>query len=251
VFPLHDFEAENEVLRTQIKQILESCTKLVEDKDKQIALLMDEVDLLKRKNTNYDETIENKNKTIESLKNSLKVDDDSIFVLRTQLKHVEELKASLCKELHEMTLSRVGVEIRKNDEIAKMQEKLEDQKKLAESYKQKYWAKHQAFFKMYERFCICDSELTKQNAALKKWTKYNEKLAAWKKEVFKCPISLDTMVDPVVAPNGVSYERAELMIWVEKHHTDPLTRSPLYKNQIYPNIALRNAIKACPSSIDE
>ncbi|OQR96847.1 hypothetical protein ACHHYP_13201 [Achlya hypogyna] len=62
-------------------------------------------------------------------------------------------------------------------------------------------------------------------------------------EYFLCPIGMDVMLDPVSTPNGVSYERK----WIEQHlqvqAVDPLTRAPLTKTQLRPNVGLRQAIE--------
>lgn len=61
---------------------------------------------------------------------------------------------------------------------------------------------------------------------------------------FICPISQDIMKDPVVDPHGISYERAEIVRWLNQNHTDPITRSrPLYVNQLVPNLALKATIE--------
>lgn len=62
-------------------------------------------------------------------------------------------------------------------------------------------------------------------------------------EYFCCSISMDLMTDPVVTPNGISYERH----WIEKHirsngPIDPVTRKQLTIEMLRPNVALRAAI---------
>ncbi|DAZ95737.1 TPA: hypothetical protein N0F65_006334 [Lagenidium giganteum] len=64
-------------------------------------------------------------------------------------------------------------------------------------------------------------------------------------EMFHCPLSLELMVDPVMTPNGDTYERE----MIEKHlsingHFDPLTRAPLTKDMLYPNRALKTLMQA-------
>ena len=57
-----------------------------------------------------------------------------------------------------------------------------------------------------------------------------------------CPITLDLIQDPVIAPSGYTYERADIMDWIAMHNRDPMTRDPLTADQLYPNRALRQAI---------
>lgn len=59
-------------------------------------------------------------------------------------------------------------------------------------------------------------------------------------DLFQCPLSLELMQDPVMTPNGNTYERE----MIERHldvngHFDPLTRTPLVKEQLYANRALK------------
>jgi ribosomal protein L24 len=59
---------------------------------------------------------------------------------------------------------------------------------------------------------------------------------------FECPISRDRMVDPVVAADGHTYERAGIETWLAKNSTSPMTREKLANRTLIPNHALRNAI---------
>ncbi|GLE09884.1 hypothetical protein PINS_up021812 [Pythium insidiosum] len=59
-------------------------------------------------------------------------------------------------------------------------------------------------------------------------------------ELFMCPLSLELMQDPVMTPNGDTYERE----MIERHldvngHFDPMTRVPLTRAQLSPNRALK------------
>lgn len=60
---------------------------------------------------------------------------------------------------------------------------------------------------------------------------------------WKCPISGELMVDPVSTPEGITYDRTNIMEWLQRNQTCPTTRSPLRPNQLVPNIALRNTIQ--------
>ena len=60
---------------------------------------------------------------------------------------------------------------------------------------------------------------------------------------FICPITCDVMVEPVVAADGNSYEAAEIVQWLSKTQTSPLTNEPLLHTDLLPNIALRHAIE--------
>ncbi|KAL3517858.1 hypothetical protein ACH5RR_020447 [Cinchona calisaya] len=60
-----------------------------------------------------------------------------------------------------------------------------------------------------------------------------------------CKISLDIFRDPVITPGGVTYERAVILDHLEKvGRFDPITREPLYKSQLVPNLAIKEAVRA-------
>ena len=61
---------------------------------------------------------------------------------------------------------------------------------------------------------------------------------------FICPISMQLMRDPVITPNGTSYERSAIEKWIREKGTDPITRNRITLSQLIPNLALRNAILA-------
>lgn len=47
-------------------------------------------------------------------------------------------------------------------------------------------------------------------------------------DALTCPITLELFVDPVLAEDGHTYERAAIVEWIKHHHgTSPLTRQPL------------------------
>ena len=59
-----------------------------------------------------------------------------------------------------------------------------------------------------------------------------------------CPISQEVMRDPVMAPDGHSYERAMLEKWLRVKRTSPLTQQPVPIGAHMPrNHALRKAIQ--------
>jgi len=61
-------------------------------------------------------------------------------------------------------------------------------------------------------------------------------------ECFVCPILMTVMESPVITPSGKSYERRGIEDWLKDHNTDPLTRQPLKKDDLIPNLNLRDAI---------
>jgi hypothetical protein len=61
---------------------------------------------------------------------------------------------------------------------------------------------------------------------------------------FLCPISYSLMLDPVVSPSGVTYDRASIAAWLQYNDTEPATNRRLQLGDLYPNLALRAQIEA-------
>ena len=60
---------------------------------------------------------------------------------------------------------------------------------------------------------------------------------------FVCPIAQTVMREPVVAADGVTYERAAILHWLSTGHTvSPVTGRPLAHPGLSPNRALADAI---------
>ena len=61
---------------------------------------------------------------------------------------------------------------------------------------------------------------------------------------FRCPITQDVMVDPViVTETGHTYERSAIEQWLGKRNTDPCTNVQLRSNNLIPNHSLRSSIQ--------
>ncbi len=61
-------------------------------------------------------------------------------------------------------------------------------------------------------------------------------------ESFFCPISQEIMLDPVITPQGISYDRKFILDWLKKQRCCPLTKTPLNENDLITNYALKNTI---------
>ena len=60
-----------------------------------------------------------------------------------------------------------------------------------------------------------------------------------------CPISHEIMLDPVVCPDGHSYEKEQLATWLRVKRISPMTQQPIPEDAAFPrNHALRHAIEA-------
>ena len=50
------------------------------------------------------------------------------------------------------------------------------------------------------------------------------------------------MVDPVIAADGHTYERAAIQDWLQTHSTSPVTSLPLNHTRLVPNVLAKTAI---------
>lgn len=50
-----------------------------------------------------------------------------------------------------------------------------------------------------------------------------------------CPITGDVMKDPVIDPEGNSYEREAIESWLQRNQTSPVSRAPLQISDLRPN----------------
>lgn len=58
---------------------------------------------------------------------------------------------------------------------------------------------------------------------------------------YTCPITYELMLDPVVTTSGMTYERKNIVQWLSRHNTDPLTREKI-SSVVIPNVLLKNII---------
>lgn len=63
-------------------------------------------------------------------------------------------------------------------------------------------------------------------------------------EHYLCPLTQEVMRDPVIDPEGNSYERSAIVDWLSRNPTSPMTRTPLHAGQLAPNRVLKELIAA-------
>ena len=61
-------------------------------------------------------------------------------------------------------------------------------------------------------------------------------------EAFICPLTLEVMVDPVIASDGHCYERLAIEEWFQKSKMSPITGVPLQTTLLFPNFTLKSQI---------
>jgi hypothetical protein len=64
-------------------------------------------------------------------------------------------------------------------------------------------------------------------------------------ESFICPITNEIMVDPVITPKGISFERQAIVDWLQKKKVCPITKAPLQEKDLITNYALKSSIEDC------
>lgn len=69
---------------------------------------------------------------------------------------------------------------------------------------------------------------------------------------FRCPISLEIMVDPVTAADGYSYERSQIKTWFDTgNKTSPKTNLVLEHTFVNPNQILKQQIREYTEKIEQ
>lgn len=63
-------------------------------------------------------------------------------------------------------------------------------------------------------------------------------------DTFYCPITLGIMSDPVIGPDGQTYERKAIQQWLSTSSVSPITKQPMNSCNLITNIALRDTIQA-------
>ena len=59
-----------------------------------------------------------------------------------------------------------------------------------------------------------------------------------------CPLTMDRMLDPVIAGDGITYERSAIVEWfLKKRLSSPVTRRDLESDDLIPNYALKTLIR--------
>ncbi len=57
-----------------------------------------------------------------------------------------------------------------------------------------------------------------------------------------CPITLEPMTEPVIDPEGNTYEKSAILEWIALHNNSPITRRPLRAECLVPNRALMETL---------
>ena len=88
------------------------------------------------------------------------------------------------------------------------------------------------------------AEQDKENAELANQMRESIKGAAAE---YVCPLTLELLVDPVMAKDGRIYERSHILAWLSRNATSPITREPM-GTELTPVPLIRNSIEKLVSS---
>lgn len=66
-----------------------------------------------------------------------------------------------------------------------------------------------------------------------------------------CPIGRELMIDPVIGPDGMTYERANIEQWLATNSISPMTRDPMPAGSLISNRALKHTIASWLSANPE
>ena len=76
----------------------------------------------------------------------------------------------------------------------------------------------------------------------KELTEISKRFEAYAQEYFSCPISQNKMYDPVIAEDGHTYERSEILKWFNFNNISPITKQRLKSKNLLSNFILKNQI---------
>lgn len=62
-------------------------------------------------------------------------------------------------------------------------------------------------------------------------------------DAFYCPITYNPMHQPVIDPEGNTFERVAIENWIRVNQNSPITRTNLRINQLYPNTAMQKLLQ--------
>jgi hypothetical protein len=57
-----------------------------------------------------------------------------------------------------------------------------------------------------------------------------------------CPLSLDTLEDPVIDKCGHTFERQQIQDWLQKNDTCPFSRERITRADLSPNLVVKQAV---------
>jgi len=70
-------------------------------------------------------------------------------------------------------------------------------------------------------------------------------------DLLRCPITMEILHDPVLTPDGHTYERQAIEQWIRTHGTNPMTRQPLSLEQLSPNRIIKQLIDGFETSLQQ
>lgn len=69
-------------------------------------------------------------------------------------------------------------------------------------------------------------------------------------QLMKCPIGYEIMKDPVIAQDGITYERANIERWLRRNSSSPITRQNIELSTLIPNIIVKQLIEQIKRQVE-
>ena len=89
---------------------------------------------------------------------------------------------------------------------------------------------------------IIQDKLLTEQSKIKNLKALLSKFISEIEQVYECPIKHDKIIDPVLTPNGVTYENFAITKYVKTSKLDPLTKAKLTPSKLIPNLAIKKLI---------
>jgi len=168
----------------------------------------------------------------------LKASKGKIIHERNQLEN--KIKSKLKKEMEKLFLP--------NSELKMQHKKLSQENKRLIKFTSNIDEEEEEFISANIELKEKRLELYQENIILKEELVEYDKLCDERTTVtglrdnssaYFCPISLDLIKEPVVAPTGIVYDKATILKWLEWNSTCPMTKIRIKAGQLYPLHALK------------
>lgn len=96
--------------------------------------------------------------------------------------------------------------------------------------------------KEIEKLKSDNEKLKSANNNLDNRVKFLEESLENIREDLECPISTEIIKNPIITPDGFTYEKQELKNWIKIHGNEPITHTPLSENQLTYNFAFKKVL---------
>ncbi len=75
------------------------------------------------------------------------------------------------------------------------------------------------------------------------WYLKNSRYTVPAPDIIVCPLGHNIFIDPVITPDGNTYDRSNLEIWVKKFNKEPITSNNLKMEDVIPNKQVKSIVE--------